>query len=52
MKQNMQNADLGSRAEFHLFQRRGSTTSDGVQAAPLSELRQGLCVWFKAFHTK
>jgi hypothetical protein len=26
--------------------------SGGVQAAPLSELRQGLGVWVEAFHTK
>jgi hypothetical protein len=27
-------------------------SSGGLQAAPLSELRQGLDIWVKAFHTK
>ena len=40
------------RADFHLFKRRGRKISGGVQAAPLSELRQRLGVWVKAFHTK
>jgi hypothetical protein len=38
--------------DFHLCKRRGRQISGGVQAAPLSELRQGLGVWVKAFHTK
>jgi hypothetical protein len=41
-----------TRADFHLFKRRGRKISGGVQAAPLSELRQGLGVWVKAFETK
>ena len=41
-----------SRADFHLFKRRGRKISDEVQAAPLSELQQGLGVWVKAFRTK
>jgi hypothetical protein len=41
-----------SRADFHLFKRRGRKISGGVQTAPLSELWQGLDVWVKAFHTK
>jgi hypothetical protein len=41
-----------SRADFHLFKRRGRKISGGVQAAPLSELRQGLAVWVKAFQIK
>jgi hypothetical protein len=36
---------------FH-FQRRGRKISSGVQSAPLSELRQGLGVRVKDFHTK
>jgi hypothetical protein len=43
---------VSSRADFHLFKRRGRNISGGVQATPLSELRQGLGVWVKAFHTK
>jgi hypothetical protein len=35
-----------ARADFHLFKRRGR------KPAPLSELRQGLGVWVKAFHPK
>ena len=31
-----------SRADFHIFERRGGKISSGVQAALLSELRQGL----------
>ena len=31
-----------ARVDFHLFKRRGRDISGGVQAAPLSELRQGL----------
>jgi hypothetical protein len=41
-----------AKADFYLFKRRGRKISGGVQAAPLSELRQGLGVWVKAFHTK
>jgi hypothetical protein len=33
---------LPSRTDFYLFKRRGRKISGGVQAAPLSELRQGL----------
>jgi hypothetical protein len=39
------------RADF-LFKRRGGKVSGGVQAAPLSELWQGLGVRVKYFHTK
>ena len=41
-----------ARADFHLFKRRDRKISSGVQTAPLSELRQGLGVWVKDFHTK
>jgi hypothetical protein len=34
------------------FKRRGGKISSGVQAAPLSELRQGLGVRVKDFNTK
>jgi hypothetical protein len=40
------------RPDFHLFKRRGGKISSGVQAAPLSELRQGLGVRVKDFNTK
>jgi hypothetical protein len=35
-------ADLLGGGDFHLFKRRGRNVSGWVQAAPLSELRQGL----------
>ena len=38
-----------ARADFHLFKRRGRNISGGVQVAPLSDLRQGLGIWVKAF---
>jgi hypothetical protein len=41
-----------SRADFHFFKKRGGKIFSGVQAAPLSELRQGLGVRVKDFHTK
>ena len=41
-----------TRADFQFFERRGGKISSGVQAAPLSELRQGLGVRVKDFHTK
>jgi hypothetical protein len=34
-----------TRADFHLFTRRGKKISGGVQTAPLSEVQQGLGVW-------
>ena len=37
---------------FIFFKRRGGNISSGVQAASLSELRQGLGVKVKDFHTK
>jgi hypothetical protein len=33
---------------FTVFKRRGRKISGGLQAAPLSELRQGLDIWVKA----
>jgi hypothetical protein len=45
-------AIMQSRADFHIFKRRGGKISSGVQAAPLSELRQQLGVRVKDFHTK
>jgi hypothetical protein len=41
-----------TRADFHIFKRKGGKISSGVQAAPLSELRRGLGVRIKDFHTK
>ena len=41
-----------SRADFHIFKRRGGKISSGVQAALLSEIRQGLGVRVNDFHTK
>jgi hypothetical protein len=41
-----------SRADFHFFKRRGGKISSGVQAAPLSVLRQGLGIQVRDFHTK
>jgi hypothetical protein len=38
-----------SRADLHFFKRRGGKISSGVQAAPLSELRQGLVLGLKTF---
>jgi hypothetical protein len=48
----MDSTHCKARADFHLCKRRGRKISGGVQAAPLSELRQGLGVWVKAFHKK
>ena len=42
-----------SRADFLFFFKGGvEKTSGGVQAAPLSKLRQGLGIKVKYFHTK
>jgi hypothetical protein len=49
---NEQQSVFKTRADFHLFKRRDRKISGGVQAAPLSKLRQGLGIWIKAFHTK
>ena len=37
---------------FSFFLKEGRKTSGGVQAAPLSKLRQGLGIKVKDFHTK
>jgi hypothetical protein len=41
-----------ARVDFHFFKRRGGKISSGVQAAPLSEICQGLGIRVKDFHTK
>ena len=41
-----------ARVDFHFIKRGGGEISCGVQAAPLSELRQGLGIRVKDFHNK
>jgi hypothetical protein len=41
-----------SRADFHFCKKRVGKISSGLQAAPLSELWQGLGVRVKDYHTK